>query len=219
MTHESLVRLPHSSAEELSMHRTDVAIIGAGPAGLTAGEVLSRNGVGVSVLEADPKYVGGISKTVEYKGYRFDIGGHRFFSKSKEVEDYWTFLLGDEMLDRPRSSRIYYDGKFFAYPAQAARGIQDARACRIGAMWRFVCQGQGVAEQEPCELRGVGDQPVRQQALLHLLQDLHREGVGHGLHRDLCRLGCATHQGAFAWDQPSSTGSRRPRRMATSSRR
>ena len=67
------------------MERTDVAIIGAGPAGLTAGEVLTRNGRDVTVFEADPRYVGGISKTVEYRGYRFDIGGHRFFSKSDGI--------------------------------------------------------------------------------------------------------------------------------------
>jgi protoporphyrinogen oxidase len=60
-----------------------------------------------------PKYVGGISRTETYKGYHFDIGGHRFFSKSKEVEDFWTEILGDQMLERPRSSRIYYNGKFF----------------------------------------------------------------------------------------------------------
>ena len=129
------------TTEEHSMHRTDVAIIGAGPAGLTAGEVLSRNGVGVSVLEADPTYVGGISKTVEYKGYRFDIGGHRFFSKSKEVEDYWTFLLGDEMLDRPRSSRIYYDGKYFAYPLkplEAFKTLGPVESMRCGASFAKV---------------------------------------------------------------------------------
>jgi protoporphyrinogen oxidase len=118
-----------------------VAIIGAGPAGLTAGEVLSRNGVDVTVLEADPRYVGGISKTVEYKGYRFDIGGHRFFSKSKEVEDYWTLLLGDEMLDRPRSSRIYYDGKYFAYPLkpmEAFRTLGPVESMRCGASFAKV---------------------------------------------------------------------------------
>ena len=127
--------------EEDPMHRTDVAIIGAGPAGLTAGEILTRNGADVTVLEADPQYVGGISKTVEYRGYRFDIGGHRFFSKSKEVEDYWTFLLGDEMLDRPRSSRIYYDGKYFAYPLkplEAFKTLGPVESLRCGASFAKV---------------------------------------------------------------------------------
>src|SRR5881392_4118490 len=93
-----------------------VAIIGAGPAGLTAAYLLSKNKVDVTVLEADPVYVGGISRTSTYKGFHFDIGGHRFFSKSKAVEDLWTEILPKDMLQRPRSSKIYYDGKFFTYP-------------------------------------------------------------------------------------------------------
>src|SRR4051812_29815367 len=96
--------------------KTNVAIIGAGPAGLTAAYLLSRNEVDVTVLEADPVYVGGISRTATYKGFGFDIGGHRFFSKSKAVEDLWTEILPNDMLVRPRSSRIFYGGKFFAYP-------------------------------------------------------------------------------------------------------
>lgn len=100
-----------------------VAIIGAGPAGLTAGYLLSKNKVPVTVLEADPVYVGGISKTVKYKGFHFDIGGHRFFSKSQAVEDLWTELLPNDMLERPRSSRIYYRGKFFSYPLKAVEAL------------------------------------------------------------------------------------------------
>ena len=96
--------------------KTKVAIIGAGPAGLTAGYLLSKEEVDVIVLEADPVYVGGISRTVTYNGFHFDIGGHRFFSKSKAVEDLWTEILPDDMLVRRRSSRIFYGGKFFSYP-------------------------------------------------------------------------------------------------------
>src|SRR5438105_9673976 len=96
--------------------KTKVAIIGAGPAGLTAGYLLSKEGIEATVLEADPIYVGGISRTATYKGFHFDIGGHRFFSKSKAVEDLWTEILPNDMLVRPRSSRIFYGGKFFSYP-------------------------------------------------------------------------------------------------------
>lgn len=103
--------------------KTNVAIIGAGPAGLTAAYLLSKNHVDVTVLEADPVYVGGISKTATYKGFHFDIGGHRFFSKSKAVEDFWTEILPNDMLVRPRSSRIYYNGKFFAYPLRAFEAL------------------------------------------------------------------------------------------------
>jgi protoporphyrinogen oxidase len=111
-----------------------VAIIGAGPAGLTAAYLLAKHDVPVKVLEADPEYVGGISRTAKYKGFHFDIGGHRFFSKSKEVEDFWTEILPDDMLERPRSSRIYYRGKFFSYPLKAGEalfklGIFEATRC------------------------------------------------------------------------------------------
>src|SRR6516162_8104382 len=114
--------------------KTTVAIIGAGPAGLTAAYLLSKNNVDVVVLEADPVYVGGISRTAKYKGFHFDIGGHRFFSKSKEVEDLWTEILPNDMLERPRSSRIFYNGKFYSYPLKAFDalfnlGIVEANLC------------------------------------------------------------------------------------------
>jgi len=102
---------------------TNIAVIGAGPAGLTAAYLLAKAGRQVTVFEKDPRYVGGISRTESYKGYHFDIGGHRFFSKSKEVEDFWTEILGDEMLERPRSSRIYYNHKFFSYPLVASDAL------------------------------------------------------------------------------------------------
>lgn len=116
-----------------------VAIIGAGPAGLTAGYLLSRENVPVTILEADPEYVGGIARTAKYKGYHFDIGGHRFFSKSKEVEDLWTELLPNDMLDRPRSSRIFYNGHFFNYPLKAGEalkklGIFESTRCVLSYM-------------------------------------------------------------------------------------
>ncbi len=100
-----------------------VVIMGAGPAGLTAAYELTRHNVSLTVLEADPRYVGGISRTVEYQGYRFDIGGHRFFSKSQEIEDLWSEILGDELLNRPRLSRILYHGTYFDYPLKAANAL------------------------------------------------------------------------------------------------
>jgi protoporphyrinogen oxidase len=111
-----------------------VAIIGAGPAGLTAGYLLAKQNISVTILESDPTYVGGISKTVAYKGYRFDIGGHRFFSKSQEVEDLWTELLGPDLLVRPRSSRIFYRRKFFTYPLKAGEALR-----KLGLIQSLLC--------------------------------------------------------------------------------
>ncbi|MFI5282763.1 MAG: NAD(P)/FAD-dependent oxidoreductase [Candidatus Dormibacterales bacterium] len=103
--------------------RPHVVIMGAGPAGLTAAYELLKHEAGVTVLEKDPKQVGGLARTAEHAGYRFDIGGHRFFSKNQEVEDLWTEVLGPEMLARGRLSRIYYRGRFFAYPIKAANAL------------------------------------------------------------------------------------------------
>ncbi len=118
----------------------DNLIIGAGPAGLTTAYCLAKAGAGVRVLEADPRYVGGISRTAHYKGFLFDIGGHRFFSKSKEVVDLWDEILPDDFIDRPRLSRIYYGGKFYAYPLRAFEalanlGLIESTLCMASFGW------------------------------------------------------------------------------------
>jgi protoporphyrinogen oxidase len=107
-------------------HHADVAIIGAGPAGLTAAYLLGKQGYDVVVIEKDPRHVGGISRTVEHEGFRFDIGGHRFFSKSQEVVDLWNEILPDGFIQRPRMSRIYYGNQFYSYPL-----------CAFEALWKL----------------------------------------------------------------------------------
>jgi protoporphyrinogen oxidase len=80
-----------------SERRGRVVVVGAGPAGLSCGYELARNEYPVIVLEQDPRYVGGLARTIEYKGFRFDIGGHRFYSKNPEIEALWTELMGERM--------------------------------------------------------------------------------------------------------------------------
>lgn len=111
-----------------------MVVIGAGPAGLTAAYRLAGFDQRVCVLEADPTYVGGLSRTVEYRGFHFDIGGHRFFSKSPQIEQLWTEILPDDMLVRKRRSRIYYRGRFFSYPLRLGEALRklgpvEATAC------------------------------------------------------------------------------------------
>jgi protoporphyrinogen oxidase len=97
-------------------------VIGAGPAGLTAAYILAKDGVNVTVLESED-IVGGISRTARYNGYRFDIGGHRFFTKVTPVEDLWKEILGSEFISVPRLSRIHYIGKYFDYPLKAKNAL------------------------------------------------------------------------------------------------
>lgn len=120
---------------------THAVIIGGGPAGLTAAVELGRLGVPVTVLERD-RLVGGIARTESYKGYRFDIGGHRFFTKIGEVEKFWHDLLGADFITRPRISRIFYQGKFYDYPLKPMNALSNLGILTaIAAVWSY-CQSQ-----------------------------------------------------------------------------
>ena len=115
------------------------AILGGGPAGLTAAYTLGRRGERGVVFEADGQ-VGGIAKTVEFNGYRFDLGGHRFFTKLQPVQRLWEEMLGDEFLTRPRLSRIFYNGKYFSYPLAAKDvvsrlGMLESTRCALSYLW------------------------------------------------------------------------------------
>jgi protoporphyrinogen oxidase len=117
------------------------AVLGAGPAGLTSAWALARRGRAATVLEADGT-VGGIAKTVEFEGYRFDLGGHRFYTKLEPVLALWQDMLGSELKTRPRMSRIYYRGRFFNYPLRAqdvfkGLGVIESARCAVSYVyWR-----------------------------------------------------------------------------------
>ncbi|MDX6513339.1 MAG: hypothetical protein QOE36_2843 [Gaiellaceae bacterium] len=115
------------------------AVLGAGPAGLTAAYVLGLRGERGAVFEADGR-VGGLAKTVEFNGYRFDLGGHRFFTKLKPVERLWEDVMGDDFLTRPRLSRIFFGGKYFSYPLKAEDvvgrlGVVESARCAASYLW------------------------------------------------------------------------------------
>ncbi len=120
-----------------------LVVVGAGPAGLTAGFEAAEAGWQVRVLEKDPDYVGGISRTVRHGDYRFDIGGHRFFSKSAEVTAWWRRRLPDDFIKVRRMSRIFYRRKFFDYPlkpwnALSNLGLFTSTACVLSYAWARV---------------------------------------------------------------------------------
>lgn len=120
-----------------------IVVIGGGPAGLTAAYEIVKRGGSVIVYEGD-SVVGGISRTVERDGWKFDIGGHRFFTKVKEVEELWHEILPDEdFLLRPRMSRIFYDGKYYDYPLKAGNALRnlgpiEAVLCVLSYVWARV---------------------------------------------------------------------------------
>ncbi len=131
---------PADAPEAPDLPLGPVVVIGAGPAGLTAAYALGKRGGVATVLEATG-VVGGISQTVVRDGFRFDIGGHRFFTKVPEVERLWHEILSDDdFLQRPRSSRIYYQGKFFDYPIKAFSALRtlgpvEAIRCGLSFLW------------------------------------------------------------------------------------
>jgi protoporphyrinogen oxidase len=130
-------------------------IIGAGPGGLTAAYELGKLGVQATVIEADGG-VGGLSRTVSYRGYRFDIGGHRFFSKVAEINQLWAEILGEDLLSRPRLSRIYYRNRFFDYPLKplnALIGLGLLETLRI-------CASYGSARLAPSRVEATFEQWV-----------------------------------------------------------
>lgn len=117
-------------------NRRRLIVVGAGPAGLTAAYEAQRAGIRTVVFEKDTEYVGGISRTVRHDGYRFDIGGHRFFSKNAEIVAWWKNRLPDDFIQVRRMSRIFYRGRYFDYPLRAWNALSN-----LGVFTSVACVG------------------------------------------------------------------------------
>src|ERR671933_1266947 len=138
----STVDYTPAGARHRSRSAKPVAVLRGGPAGLTAGYLLAKQGPPVIVFEAEDQ-VGGIAKTEVRDGYRFDLGGHRFFTKSKEVDDLWHEVMKEEFLKRPRMSRIYWRGKFLDYPLNGTDVIKklgpvELLLCGLSYLWALL---------------------------------------------------------------------------------
>ena len=171
-----------------------ILVLGAGPAGLTAGYLLAKEGLPVVVVEAEWQ-VGGIAKTEVRDGYRFDLGGHRFFTKVDEVNELWFEIMREEFLLRPRMSRIYWNGKFLDYPLQGMDVVKKLGPIELTRSGLSYVAAKVRPKGEEDEPRAVGLQPLRQAPVRALLQVLHREGVGRPVHRDPLGVGGPAHQG------------------------
>jgi protoporphyrinogen oxidase len=106
----------------MSDSQNDTFILGGGLTGLSAGYVLTRAGLRAQVFESDST-VGGLSKTIEKNGFRFDLGGHRFFSKNAKTNSFVKDLMAEELLSVHRTSKIYMRNKFFDYPLKPLNAI------------------------------------------------------------------------------------------------
>lgn len=137
-----------------------VVVIGAGPAGLSAAFELDRLGIASTILERSG-HIGGISRTVNYKGFRFDIGGHRFFSKSEEIEQFWSAVLKDRLLERGRLSRIFYRNRYFDYPIRPLNALVNlgpttAALCVASYLKARVLPPKGMRSFEDWTVRAFG---------------------------------------------------------------
>ena len=179
------------------------AVLGAGPAGLTAAYVLGLRGVPAAVYEADGT-VGGIAKTVEYNGYRFDLGGHRFFTKFAQVQRLWEEVLGERPA-RPAAPLAHLlQRQVPRVPAPGARRHSAAGLLRIGSVCAVVSQQPPLAvPPRDRDVRGLRHRQLRQPHLRRVLPLVHGEGVGRARLGDPRRVGRAADQGLLVLEGPA----------------
>ena len=187
--------MPFAGEEPAGGGVVDVFIIGAGPAGLTAAYCLTKEAPSVLVVEKDPDYVGGICRTIRHDGFLFDIGGHRFFSKSREIVELWHEILPDDFIERPRLSASIIKASI-----SLTRYGHWRRSSNLGPVTSIACilsylHARSFPIANPRTFHDWVRNAVRRAPVRDFLQDLHREGVGHVLRRDIRGLGRSTHQG------------------------
>ena len=186
------------------MQSVGTAVLGAGPAGLTAAYVLALRGAPGVVFEADGT-VGGIAKTVVYDGYRFDLGGHRFFTKLGPVKRLWEELMGDDFLAPPAAVAHLLRRQVPRLPAAGARRRRAASASTSRAVLAVLLLEPPLPRpRAPGDVRGLGDGALRPAALRRVLPLLHGEGVGDSGLRDPVRVGRAADQGLLLLARRSS---------------
>ncbi len=162
---------------EFNAGNAQVVILGAGPAGLTAAYELSRMGVHCTVLERDSG-PGGLARTVDYKGYLFDLGGHRFYTKAPLVERIWFDVLGEDFLTRPRLSRIYYRSKFFHYPLDPLDVIQGLGPFEVFRCALSYLKSHIAPEKPENNLAAWVSNRFGRRLFEMIFQELHRKGLG-----------------------------------------
>jgi protoporphyrinogen oxidase len=148
------------------MDKGRVIVVGAGPAGLTAAWELVHAGYEVTVLERDPNFVGGLARTISHKGFRFDIGAHRFFSKNPDITRWWRERLPNDFVPIKRHTRILYQGRFFQYPlrpgdAVFGLGIKSSVACALSYLRRQACPVRPERSFEDWVINRFGDELYR----------------------------------------------------------
>ena len=198
---------PETPADAREADRPDgpVVVIGGGPAGLTAAYRLAQAGDPVVVLEQDA-VLGGISRTVERDGWRFDIGGHRFFTKVVPVEEFWHEILPDEdFLLRPRMSRIFYGGKYYDYPIKLGNalsnlGVVEAVRCGLSFLWVRVRPPKDLSTLEGYIVSNYGWRLYH-----HFFKTYNEKVWGVSAVRAVGGLGCAAHQGHVAVERRVGT--------------